>query len=125
MWARIGQASESQLVVDGDYASGASSKQDLRYLLAGANVLTLPTSVVQSVAGIDGAVVLRPTGELIEAGAICRDRQCPSSGRRSKSARTAPSALQIASQSDICRDIGRVGARGRAKSRLKRGIHTD
>jgi hypothetical protein len=53
-------------------ASGPPSKQDLHYLLAGANVLTLPTAIVQSVARIDGAVVVRPTGELIAVGAILK-----------------------------------------------------
>jgi len=53
-------------------ASGAPSKEDLHYLLAGANVLTLPTAIVQSVARIDGAVVVRPTGELIAVGAILK-----------------------------------------------------
>jgi hypothetical protein len=53
-------------------ASGARSKQDLHYLLAGANVLTLPTAIVQSVARTDGAVVVRPTGELIAVGAILK-----------------------------------------------------
>jgi hypothetical protein len=62
-----------QLTVDGaSRPSGAPSKQDLHYLLAGANVLTLPTSIVQSVARIDGAVVVRPTGELIAVGAILK-----------------------------------------------------
>ncbi len=62
-----------QLSVDGaSRASGAPSKQDLHYLLAGANVLTLPTAIVESVAGIDGAVVVRPTGELIAVGAILK-----------------------------------------------------
>jgi len=62
-----------QLAVDGgSSASGALSKQDLHYLLAGANVLTLPTAIVQSVARIDGAVVVRPTGELIAVGAILK-----------------------------------------------------
>jgi len=62
-----------QLAVDGgSSASGALSKQDLHYLLAGANVLTLPTAIVQSVARIDAAVVVRPTGELIAVGAILK-----------------------------------------------------
>jgi DNA integrity scanning protein DisA with diadenylate cyclase activity len=59
------------LAVDGtSRASGAPSKQDLHYLLAGANVLRLPTAIVENVARIDGAVVVRPTGELIAVGAI-------------------------------------------------------
>jgi len=37
-----------------------------------ANVLTLPSTIVQSVARIDGAVVARPTGELIAVGAILK-----------------------------------------------------
>jgi len=62
-----------QLAVDGTPdPSGAPSKQDLHYLLAGANVLTLPPAVVQSVARIDGAVVVRPTGELVAIGAILK-----------------------------------------------------
>jgi DNA integrity scanning protein DisA with diadenylate cyclase activity len=62
-----------QLVVDGTPRnSAAPSKQDLHYLLAGANVLTLPTTIVQSVARIDGAVVVRPTGELMAVGAILK-----------------------------------------------------
>ena len=99
-----------QLAVDGmSRASGAPSKQDLHYLLAGANVLTLPTSVVQSVARIDGAVVVGPTGELVAVGAILkgiggisgieargRRRRSTrrSSARRSKSARTRRLAVQ-------------------------------
>jgi hypothetical protein len=60
-----------QLADDGtSRAVTAPSKQDLHYLLAGANVLTLPIAIVQSVARIDGAVVVRPTGELIAVGAI-------------------------------------------------------
>jgi hypothetical protein len=60
-----------RLSVDGTAApSGAPSKQDLHYLLAGANVLMLPPAIVQSVARIDGAVVVRPTGELVAVGAI-------------------------------------------------------
>jgi hypothetical protein len=62
-----------QLAVDAvSRASGAPSKQHLHYLLAGANVLTLPAAIVQSVARIDGAVVVRPTGELIAVGAILK-----------------------------------------------------
>jgi DNA integrity scanning protein DisA with diadenylate cyclase activity len=62
-----------RLAIDGTVEpSGTPSKQDLHYLLAGANVLTLPTAIVQSVARIDGAVVVRPTGELIAIGAILR-----------------------------------------------------
>jgi hypothetical protein len=62
-----------QLAVDGrSRDSGAPSKQDLHYLLTGANVLTLPTAIVESVARIDGAVVMRPTGELIAVGAILK-----------------------------------------------------
>jgi hypothetical protein len=62
-----------QLAVGGASGpSGAPSKQDLHYLLAGANVLTLPPAVVQSVARIDGAVVVRPTGELVAIGAILK-----------------------------------------------------
>jgi hypothetical protein len=62
-----------RLAIDGTIEpSGTPSKQDLHYLLAGANVLTLPTAIVQSVASIDGAVVVRPTGELIAIGAILK-----------------------------------------------------
>jgi DNA integrity scanning protein DisA with diadenylate cyclase activity len=60
-----------RLAVDGaSRPSRAPSKQDVHYLLAGANVLTLPAAIVQSVARIDGAVVMRPAGELIAVGAI-------------------------------------------------------
>jgi hypothetical protein len=62
-----------RLAVDGtSRPSGVPSKQDLHYLLAGANVLTLATAIVQSVARIDGAVVVRPTGELVAVGAILK-----------------------------------------------------
>jgi DNA integrity scanning protein DisA with diadenylate cyclase activity len=62
-----------QLAVDATSRnSEAPSKQDLHYLLAGANVLTLPTTIVQSVARIDGAVVVHPTGELMAVGAILK-----------------------------------------------------
>jgi DNA integrity scanning protein DisA with diadenylate cyclase activity len=70
--ARILSATD-QLAVDGTSRdSGALSKQDLHYLLTGANVLTLPTAIVESVARIDGAVVVRPTGELVAVGAILK-----------------------------------------------------
>jgi DNA integrity scanning protein DisA with diadenylate cyclase activity len=76
----VPRGAETNIVSDSDllavggtsHASGAPSKQDLHYLLAEANVLTLPTSVVQSVARIDGAVVVWPTGELIAIGAILK-----------------------------------------------------
>ena len=62
-----------QLAFDGtSRASAVRWKQDLHYLLAGANVLTLPTAIVESVARIDGAVVVRPTGELIAVGALVK-----------------------------------------------------
>jgi DNA integrity scanning protein DisA with diadenylate cyclase activity len=62
-----------RLSVDGTGdPSGTPSKQDLHYLLAGANVLTLPPAIVQSVARIDGAVVVGPAGELIAIGAILK-----------------------------------------------------
>ena len=62
-----------QLAFDGtSRASAVRSKQDLHYLLAGANVLTLPAAIVESVARIDGAVVVRPTGELIAVGALVK-----------------------------------------------------
>jgi len=60
------------LAVDRTSRAGPPSKQALHYLLAGANALTLPTTIVQSVARIDGAVVVRPTGELVAIGAILK-----------------------------------------------------
>jgi hypothetical protein len=70
--AGIVSATDQLAVAAASGSSGAPSKQDLHYLLAGANVLTLPTAIVQSVARIDGAVVMRPTGELVAIGAILK-----------------------------------------------------
>jgi DNA integrity scanning protein DisA with diadenylate cyclase activity len=50
-----------------------TSKQSFHYLLRGSNVLTLPSPVLETVAAIDGAVVLSRDGGIIDVAAILRN----------------------------------------------------
>ena len=48
----------------------ASSKDQLHYLLRGKTIFDVPSSVLENIARIDGAVVLCPSGQLLAFGAI-------------------------------------------------------
>jgi hypothetical protein len=76
--------SVSQLVAPGDLLASASrtasserSKQQLHYLLRGKRVLDLPSPVVESVARIDGAIVLDRSSDLLAFGAILQPQMVP------------------------------------------------
>jgi hypothetical protein len=66
--------------------SERSSKQSFHYLLRGSNVLTLAPAVLETVAAIDGAVVVRRDGGIIAAAAILRS---DAATRSIEAARTA------------------------------------
>jgi DNA integrity scanning protein DisA with diadenylate cyclase activity len=58
-------------------APGAANKAQLHYLLRGKNVLDLELRVLQSIAQVDGGIVLDPQGRLLAFGAILRSAGQP------------------------------------------------
>jgi DNA integrity scanning protein DisA with diadenylate cyclase activity len=111
-------ASEDSLMAAGDSLSGArpstAPPQPFHELLRGGNVHRLSSALVENIASIDGAVVLRRNGDLIAAGAILRgDGGIPGvEGARTTAAFVASqygAALKVSEDGEI--SLYRRGAR--------------